>query len=190
MLIRYLKEHSDDYIGAIGQFPKNLAIMFIHAYQSYLFNKIISGRFKAGIPLNEPIEGDLILPVDEHGLPVHKTWILVTKSNIEKITKQCRAHKAYVSGVLFGNQTEFAQGMFGELEAKVIEEEGIVPDDFIIPELPFISSKGNRRELISPVREFKFQITPNCVKMTFGLIKGAYATSLLREYMKTKIKKY
>ena len=190
ILIRYLIDHPEDYSGAITQLPKNLGMMFIHAYQSLLFNKILCARIRKELPLNEPILGDIILPVDEYKRPVHKTWITVTEKNIQKISKQCKAGKAFISGVLFGNQTQFADGEFGEIEKKVIEEEKVTPDDFIIPELPILSSKGNRREVLAPADNFRFEVYPDHVKMNFGLIKGTYATILLREYMKAKIKSY
>ncbi len=190
VLIRYLIAHPEDYPGALMQLPKNLGMMFIHAYQSLLFNKILCARIRAGLPLNEPLIGDIILPVDEYRRPVHKTWIPVVEHNQEKIVNQCRAGKAFISGVLYGNQTEFAKGEFGELEQRIIEDEGFIPEDFIIPELLPISSKGNRRELVAPISEFKYDILKDQIKMNFGLIKGSYATILLREYMKTNIKNY
>lgn len=190
ILISYLIAHPEDYIGALDRLPKNLAIMFIHAYQSYLFNQILSARIREGLPLNEPVEGDIILPVDDYNLPVHKTWIPVTEQNYQKLTKQCRKGKAFVSGVLYGNESIFAENEPGELERKVIEKEGITHDDFIISNLPKISSKGSRRELLAPVHNFGFEVRDNIVKMQFGLIKGAYATTMLREYMKTEIRNY
>jgi tRNA pseudouridine13 synthase len=190
MLIRYLINRPEDYIGALKQFPKNLGMMFLHAYQSLLFNKILCARIREGIPLSQPILGDIILPIDEYYRPVHKTWIIVNERNQEKITKQCSVGKAFISGVLFGSQTQFAEGEFGELERKVIEGEEIEAKDFIIPELIEISSKGNRRELVAPVNQFKYTVSEDQIKINFGLIKGAYATILLREYMKSKIKNY
>jgi tRNA pseudouridine13 synthase len=190
ILIKYLDKHPEGHTSAFEQFPKNLVMMFIHAYQSLLFNRILCARISEGLPLNEPIIGDIILPVDIYKRPVHKTWIPVNEQNYEKIKKQCRKGKAFVSGVLFGNQTSFADGEFGELERKIIEKEGIGPDDFVIPELPVMSSKGNRRELLAPIDKFSYEITSDTVIMKFGLIKGSYATTLLREFMKTNIKNY
>jgi tRNA pseudouridine13 synthase len=190
LLIKYLFKHPEDYTGALSQLPKNLRMMFIHSYQSYLFNRILCERIRSGLPLNTPMIGDLILPVDENKLPVHKTWIPVTEQNQDKITKRCIEGKAFISAVLYGNQTEFASGEFGEIEKKIIEAEGIAPDEFVIPELPSFSSKGNRREILAPVHGFEHSVADGQVKMKFGLIKGTYATSLLREYMKSNIKGY
>ncbi len=40
-LIHHLAEYPRDFINAIRELPKNLEIMFIHAYQSHLFNQYI-----------------------------------------------------------------------------------------------------------------------------------------------------
>ncbi len=189
-IIRYLIAHPEDYVGALGQLPKNLAIMFIHAYQSYLFNKILCERIRKEIPINEPVIGDIVLPVDDYKLPVHKTWIPITENNFEKLSRQCKNHKAYVSGVLFGSDSVFSEGEYGEIERKIIETEKLTRDDFIIPDMPQISSKGSRREFLAPIHDFYYEIEEDTVKMKFGLMKGAYATTLLREYLKTDIKSY
>ncbi|MCD6227653.1 tRNA pseudouridine(13) synthase TruD [Candidatus Micrarchaeota archaeon] len=38
ILLSHLAEHPTDYIGALRRFPRSTVLMFIHAYQSYLFN--------------------------------------------------------------------------------------------------------------------------------------------------------
>ena len=194
ILIKYLLYHPEDYTGAILQLPKNLGTMFVNGYQSFLYNKIISERVRAGLPLNEPVIGDIVLPVDENRLPKHKTWIPVTEQNQDKFTKLCKRGKAFVSGVLFGNESEYALGDAGEIERKIIEKEGITRKDFIVPECPMLSSKGTRRELVGPVFNFDYQLendgNEEYIKVKFGLIKGTYATVLLREYVKGGIRSY
>ena len=47
----------------LKELPKNLLTMFVYAYQSYLFNKILSERIKKNLPLNKAVVGDIILPI-------------------------------------------------------------------------------------------------------------------------------
>jgi tRNA pseudouridine13 synthase len=42
MAIGYLARNPGDYVGAIQVLPPNLQMMFVHAYQSYLFNRMLS----------------------------------------------------------------------------------------------------------------------------------------------------
>lgn len=39
ILLSHLSKYSNDYIGALRKLPRTTVLMFIHAYQSYLFNK-------------------------------------------------------------------------------------------------------------------------------------------------------
>ena len=118
--------------------------------------------------------------------------ILVTDSNIEKVNKQITKNKAFVSGLLLGSDSKFSSGEMGEIEHKIVEEEKIDPRDFIIPEIPFLSSSGSRRPLLAPVNNLEFELIKDdfyrdklALKLKFELRKGSYATSLLREFMKS-----
>lgn len=189
-IISHLARHSEDYIGALSRLPTNLLMMFTHAYQGYIFNKILSERIRRQLPLNEPILGDLVLPVDKYNLPCQGEWIKVEEQNIEKIKKRVRDGKAFVSAILFGSEVDLADGEQGEIEHKVIEDEGLERDDFIIPQLPKLSSKGMRRELLAPLKDLEYEFILNNLRLRFTLLKGCYATSLLREFMKTDVLNY
>ena len=86
----------------------------------------------------------------------------------------------------------------GEIERKIIDREKIDPRDFIIPDIPYISSSGSRRPLNSCVKNFNFKLKKDelnkdkkALNIKFELQKGNYATSLLREFMKSDdIKNY
>jgi tRNA pseudouridine13 synthase len=185
-----------DFVSAIKELPKNLLTMFIYAYQSYLFNKILSERIKKKIPLYEAIVGDIILPIRK-GI-FDKNGIMVKENNIEKVNKQISKGNAAVSGILFGSDSIFSEDKMGEIEHRVIEKERIDPRDFIIPEIPYISSAGSRRPLQGKFKNLNYKIVKddlnenkNAVILIFELQKGSYATSLLREFMKTDdIKNY
>jgi tRNA pseudouridine13 synthase len=184
-LLNHLVKDPDDYIGALEQLPENLLLMFVHAYQSYLFNRMLSLRMGKDIPLDRPAMGDYVLPLDQYGLPDHDKWILVKQRSLEKVTDQVKRKKAFVSAVLFGRESEFAEGEMGEIERKVIEDEGLERDDFFIGEMRKLSSKGTRREMVAPLDEIEIQKSENSILFSFKLNKGCYATSLLREFMKT-----
>lgn len=48
-LIAHLAEHPNDYVNAMRKLPKFLKLMFVHAYQSYLFNKFIDAVLEEGL---------------------------------------------------------------------------------------------------------------------------------------------
>ena len=62
-ILNKLVQNPNDFVSALKELPKNLLTMFIYAYQSYLFNRILSERIKKKIPLNKAVLGDIILPI-------------------------------------------------------------------------------------------------------------------------------
>lgn len=121
MMLSKLIENPEDWVGAIEILPANLQMMFVHAYQSLLFNEMLSRRMDAGLPLNMPVEGDIIIPLDANKIPQHENPILTTSKNIDLVTRQVRAGRAFVTITLFGSDGELAEGEMGEIERKVIE---------------------------------------------------------------------
>jgi tRNA pseudouridine13 synthase len=179
----------NDFIGALKELPKNLLTMFINGYQSYLFNQVLSKRIERKLPLNQAVIGDIILPIRK-GI-IERKGILVNERNIEKVNKQIQKSKAVISGVLFGSESVIAKGEMGEIENKIIEKEKINPKDFIIPDIPYISSSGSRRSLTGFIGDFDYKLYKDelnagkkALFLKFELKKGCYATSLLREFMK------
>ncbi len=185
-ILNELAAHPDDYVAALRVLPLNLLIMFVHAYQSFLYNRMLSERMRQGLPIHEPVEGDLVLPADRRGLPDRERTIEVTADNLARVTARCHEGKAWVSAILFGSETRFADGAMGEIERAAVAAEGLSPEDFIIPEIPRISSRGTRREILAPLRSLEASVEGDSLRVSVELTRGAYATCLLREYMKTE----
>ncbi len=190
-IISHLHSNPDDYIGAIKTLPFNLQTLFINAYQSYLFNKMISLRLKAGLMLNQAIEGDIILAKRNHSYQKND-YIGVTSRNIDKVNTALHKGLAAITTLLVGNTAPLASGEMGEIESSVIEEEKLNPKDFTIPKIPRISSHGTRRSIhcsptdlhIDPLQQDTTDNKFQQLSVHFTLPKGTYATTLLREYMK------
>ncbi len=185
-ILNHLAVHPNDDVGALRVLPLSLLIMFVHAYQSFLYNRILSERMRRGLPIREPVEGDLVLPADRRGLPDRERTIEVTADNLDRVAARCREGKAWVSGVLYGSETAFADGEMGEIERAVVEAEGLRPQDFIVPDIPRISSRGTRREILAPVRDLQAAVEGDVLRVAVELTRGAYATCLLREFQKTE----
>ena len=190
MMLSRLIEDPEDWVGAIDILPTNLQMMFVHAYQSWLFNEMLSRRMDDGLPLGMPVEGDIIIPLDANRVPQHENPILTTSKNIDLAARQVRAGRAFVTITLFGSDGDLAEGEMGEIERKVIEENGLSHEDFIIPELPRCTSKGSRREILCPLKDIGYEMSDDGYKLRFSLPKGNYATCLLREFMKSEMRDY
>ncbi len=56
-ILGQLAKSPTDYVGALRAVPRKLLVMFVHAYQSYLFNQILEKRVELGL---EVMEGDVL----------------------------------------------------------------------------------------------------------------------------------
>ena len=190
ILVDHLVRKPEDYIGAISEMPNNLQMMFTHAYQSYLYNLIVSERMARGLPLNRPVVGDTVIPLDGDGVPMHEEPNTVTARNLRLVERQVSRGRAFVAATVFGSDGMFSEGEMGEIERKVIEGHNLEKDDFIVPGLPHCSAKGNWREMICTVSDLKAEFDEGSYSMSFYLTKGNYATCLMREFLKTDMNRY
>lgn len=189
-LVWHLSQNPGDYEGALLSLPRNLLTMFVYAAQSLAFNRLVARRMAAGLGLNEPIVGDIVFGVDADGRPDKDRRHKVTSSNLARVEKLCLGGRALVTGVLYGSDVELAGGVMGELESRGITEMGWTRDDFLIPHLPEAASFGTRRELLAPLGPVRFSEGRDehgeVAELSFFLLKGSYATCLLREVMKSE----
>lgn len=180
----------EDWKGAISALPSNLQMMFVHAYQSYLFNEMLSERMARGLPLNAPVEGDVVIPLSADGIPNHDDAIVATGRNLDLVARQVRVGRAFITAALYGSETVLAEGEPGEIERSMAERNDLVPEDFVIPGLSKCSSKGGRREILCPVKDLKASFGEDSYSVSFSLPKGNYATCLMREFMKSEMRDY
>jgi tRNA pseudouridine13 synthase len=82
-----------------------------------------------------------------------------------------------------GKDTVLDEGRTGEEERKVIEEEGIDPDDFNVSAMPELASAGHRREILLRVKP-QISVEVGAARLRYFLPAGCYATTVLREFMK------
>ena len=189
-MMSHLIAHPDDHAGAFRALSPKLMAMFLHAYQSYIFNLVLSRRIGSGMSINEAYDGDIVCFKNEVGLPDNSRLQKVTKDNLDGINNLINRGRAFVTAPLVGYETQFAEGKAGEIERAVVRELNIDTEGFRVPDIPELASKGLRREIIVPFKpEFSVDEDEKNTGMTkstlgFSLQKGSYATTILREFMK------
>lgn len=172
--------------AAFDHLPSSLRQLFVHAVQSVLFNRIVSRRREESLPLVEPAAGDVVCFADadrEYGFPVpdpDRTQF-VTDSRLETVKRHCSRHRAFVTGPLIGTDTTFADGHPGTIERQVLADADLSRRVFDLP--GEWGAAGTRRALAVPTTP-TVTTAADQVTVEFALPKGAYATVLLREYMK------
>lgn len=175
---------------ALRALSRELRMLFIHAYQSLLFNRWVSARWAAGISLTVPEAGDHLLRLARDGTVPGNEPIPVYDDNLPECRELARRGRAQVAGPLVGFETPMLPGPAGELLTGLLREEGVQASDFRLPQLPEIASRGSFRPLVVPLPPIGIRSNEPgergaSATFTFALPKGAYATVLLREFLKT-----
>ncbi|MGB9713525.1 MAG: tRNA pseudouridine(13) synthase TruD [Candidatus Bathyarchaeales archaeon] len=194
LMLKHLAKKPDDFVGAFKTLPIKLQMLFPQAYQAYLFNKFLSQRIASELPLDKAEVGDYVVSVQRSGLPLLTMYKVVKSEAIAEVNEALKAGKMRLALPLIGFKQKPSQGVQGEIEKQILEEEGITPENFQIHFMPEISSKGELRTTLTPINSFQLReisvdsANPpkNKAKLSFMLYRGSYATILLREIMKPR----
>ncbi|WP_303295488.1 tRNA pseudouridine(13) synthase TruD [Methanobrevibacter woesei] len=164
------------YKNALHALPKPLQRMFVHAYQSFLFNAAVSKRVEMGI--NKYIEGDIIINNEER---------IVRDKTPEEYQELIDTFQVNPTSPLYGTKVPFAGGKVGEMEKSILDDYGLSKEDFEVPKMPRLGSHGLRRSMRFQVWDTSAIATDEGVLTEFSINKGSYATAVLREVMKKDV---
>ena len=170
--------------AAVERLPSNLQRLFVHAAQSYAFNLILSERLERGVPFDRPVAGDVVCFLDRDApegveLPDVDRSQRVDERRLRSVTRHCERGRAFVTAPLVGTETTLATGEQGEIERDVLGELDLEPAAFELP--GEFASTGTRRAILART---DLELAGEPPTFSFSLPKGAYATVLLREYLK------
>ena len=207
-MLEHLINNPDDYLGAFKKLPNNLQLMTIHAAQSIIFNKSLNRRLSSGLPISRPVEGDLVGRIDEKGQLNVNSCVTVEHRTLPRISRNCQLGRLVSTGPLPGSEIFVAGGEAKDIELAAIKECGLENVDWLVEEIPRLSSKGTRRALITTFNDLFIDSVPialdeslgekwnkgpsensrwhpegACLRFRFSLSSGSYATTLLREFM-------
>lgn len=137
----YLEKNPTNYVGALKTAHKKILILYIHAYQSLLWNKAVQ---KHAFEKNEMTK----VPIIGFGI-----------ASPDKCTDE------------------------------IMQSEGIKPRDFVIKQIPELSSEGATRQMTAEAKEASVsalkedELNPGMKKtvVKFILPKGSYATEYIKQ---------
>ncbi|MDZ7701859.1 MAG: tRNA pseudouridine(13) synthase TruD [Halobacteriales archaeon] len=185
-LCHRLAEADDDspeaFRAALDALPWNLRRLFVHAAQSEAFNRILSRRLERGLPFDRAVEGDVVCFSEQAGglvVPDPDRTQRVTAERVGTVNRHLERGRAFVTAPLVGTETALGDGEPGEIERAVLEALDLAPADFDLPE-PY-GSTGTRR---AALLRTSVEVRADPLEFRFALPAGAYATVLLREYLK------
>ncbi len=190
LILTHLSRSPNDFLGALHRIPISLRRLFVQAYQSFLFNRFLSERVKRGLPLKEAQAGDYVVKLSSLGLP-EREFVRAEAKNISAINREIQRGGMALALPLIGLKQQPSGGLQGEIEKEILEEEDLSQEDFRNPRMIKVNILGGLRLALAKTMNLKVSImkesikpSRNSVKSSFTLYKGAYATILLREFMK------
>ncbi len=148
-------------LKTIRALPLSIRRFFIQAYQSFIFNKTLSIAFENEEGLYVPKEGDICF--DYNGV--------ISKFSYDRLQKLAIPLVGYAY---------YKKTRFNIYINQILKQEEINLKDFFVKEMQEISNEGGFRN--SLVTYYNYSITSNVVKFT--LLRGCFATILLREVIK------
>ena len=194
LMLKHLAKKPKDFVGAFRRLPPKLRQLFPQAYQAYLFNKFLSRRIACGLPLNRVEAGDYIVNVERSGLPMIRMYKIVGAQKLGEFNQGVKKGRMRLALPIIGFKQSTSQGVQGEIEKEILEEEGITPEQFKVSLMPEISAKGELRTALTELRDYSLgkigrdMANPSkyLVRVRFTLYRGSYATVFLREIMKPR----
>ncbi len=159
---KYLETHLNDYIGTLRILPRKLLLMFVHAYQSWLWNetaKIFLEKKLKNVKTIEYSAGTLYFPTQKENLILENIDIPIIGFDIEERDEE-------VNTIL----------------ADIMKKENVTERDFLIKQMPEITAAGGRRNLLMDCNDFTAkEIDKETVELSFTLGKGSYATMVVKQ---------
>ncbi len=156
---------------AVKALPRKLLKLYLSAYQSSLFDRIVDMRMAT---FGQIWAGDIAYKHD------NGACFQVTDPAAEQI----RADHFEISPTapLYGFKTKLAQAQAGLIEDSLLESEKISLQSFRLS--GGLAMEGERRPLRVPIQNPECRQQGNDIVLTFSLPKGSFATTVLGEVMK------
>jgi tRNA pseudouridine13 synthase len=172
-----------DYKTAFLRIPPRIQTLFVHAYQSYLFNLLLSKRFEEGIPLLEPQIGDFLIRLDQSHTG-RDDWLYASERKIPELSPLVETGTYAVAGTIPGYASKLPNTRQTEQLRRLLSSEGVQLSDFKNNENQHLDSPGGLHLLSNLLSEITSECDEGDVIISFKLRKGCYATVVLREIMK------
>ncbi|MFX1416771.1 MAG: tRNA pseudouridine(13) synthase TruD, partial [Promethearchaeota archaeon] len=182
-VMKQLIKHPSDFKKALSKVRSRILGIFVHSYQSYLFNRLISLRVKSKLPIDRPEPGDFIIKLDE----THSgrdEWLFVTEQNHESRMELLLSGEYGLAAPLPGYSTKTPPSLQSELLQKVLGDEGVTLAEFRNPEWKALDSPGGLHLLTLELPQIEELCDDLGLVLKFRLRKGSYATVVMRELMK------
>ena len=178
-----LMKHPGEFKRAVTRITPRILTLMVHAYQSFLFNRLLSKRVKSGMSHVIPEPGDFLIALDE----THSgrdSWLYVTELTLEERRQQVTDMKYALALPSPGYATHLPPTKQSEMLKEILDAEGITFRDFRDSQMRSIDAPGGFHRTSITLPDWEAFIQDEGLLVKFSLRKGSYATVVLRELMK------
>ncbi|KAF4519801.1 hypothetical protein B566_EDAN006815 [Ephemera danica] len=187
LLLGLTKTHKNDLVNALEYIPRNSRLMYLHSYQSYIWNRVLSRRIQEfGL---QPVEGDLVYAEE---VPME----VVVDAEAEE-TEDAQATSTGLPAVRKISAAEVSQFSLQDVILPLPGHAVTYPDnaaaqwyeEFMAEDgLSSAALKQNIRHLqegrSNPIQSYLEDAKFRALILDFCLPSSAYATMALREVLK------
>ncbi|MFG0328678.1 MAG: tRNA pseudouridine(13) synthase TruD [Phycisphaerales bacterium] len=166
---------------AVMSMSRPALLFFISAFQSGIFNRVLTHRLEQ-IGIDQLIDGDLAWKHDSRAV------FAVGQAELEGdvLARRLAGFEVSPSGPMWGYDMIRPRGAVGDIEMATLLETEVEPEAFVTPPHHV---KGARRPLRMPITDSSVEAGADefgpYILVRFTLPRGSFATTVLREIMKT-----
>ena len=179
----YEDGHPGDAVGALLRLPRQLLRMYLHSYQSLLWNRGLAEYVRTAAKDTSVVpysQGEFLFPERTASIPDASIPIPGFGFSGNDYTATGGTEKN-------GNEN----ALHDRLIERILEQEDLAPRDFVIRQLPNLSLEGGNRDALIAVKDFSVSAFadddrfPGKKRATlrFSLPKGSYATVVVKAIM-------
>jgi tRNA pseudouridine13 synthase len=182
-ILHELVKHPGEFERAIQRVSPRILTLMVHAYQSFLFNRLLTQRAATGLSIVQPQPGDFLIELDT-AHSGRDSWLYVTEQTLEERIEQVEQGRYGLALPVPGYATRLPPSSQTDALKSLLMDEEIALRNFRNSKMKALDSPGGLHLTAIVIDDFYASHSEEGLRVAFSLRKGSYATVVLRELMK------